>query len=127
MEVIIISLRRNWYLYTKYKEKHPICEKCGSNDGVEVHHKIPLVLCGDDTIDNLISLCYSCHMKEHALNRSGLTKAGLERRKNAPIKDILISKIDLLEKIQNGELTDPLDIVDCIIDAPCKKCITENY
>ena len=82
---------------------------------------------GDDTIDNLISLCYSCHMKEHALNRSELTKAGLERRKNAPIKDILISKIDLLEKIQNGELTDPLDIVDCIIDAPCKKCITENY
>ena len=38
------------------------CRKCGLTDcKIEVHHIIPRRLKGNDTIDNLISLCKECH------------------------------------------------------------------
>lgn len=39
------------------------CEKCGSTRNVEVHHKDGNYQ--NNTPDNLILLCRSCHMKEH--------------------------------------------------------------
>lgn len=32
---------------------------------LEVHHKIPLSVGGDDTVDNAIALCPNCHRKIH--------------------------------------------------------------
>ena len=43
------------------------CENCGSDDSVHIHHRD-----GDatnDHLDNLISLCASCHRKVHAGSR----------------------------------------------------------
>ncbi len=110
-------------MYKRYKNKHPICEKCGGTNGIEVHHKIPLIKGGNDTQDNLISLCYECHKNEHKLNRSELTRIGIEKARNALVVDVLISKIDLLREIHDGELTDPIEIIDCIVNAQPRKFI----
>lgn len=115
---------RNNYLYKKYKEEHDICEECGGKDGIEIHHKIPLIEGGSDTEDNFISLCYECHKEKHKLNRSKLTKKGIEEARTKEVKDVLISKIDLLQRIQDEELCSVAEIVDCIVEAPVKKTIS---
>ncbi len=55
---------------SRYVKTHPFCEMC-FEEGVltpveEVHHKIPLSEGGTHGIDNLISLCKSCHSRVHA-------------------------------------------------------------
>lgn len=52
-----------------YAESHPFCEKCLER-GVpvpveEVHHIVPTARGGDDSFENLMSLCRSCHNKIH--------------------------------------------------------------
>ncbi len=39
------------------------CEACGVIEFLDVHHIYPRSLGGDDTEENLIVLCRSCHMK----------------------------------------------------------------
>jgi len=48
-----------------YISKHPLCERCLLRDrlvpATEVHHIRPLTSGGDNSDDNLMSLCKSCH------------------------------------------------------------------
>ncbi len=37
------------------------CVRCGSMERLNVHHKNPYRLSGDNSPDNLITLCHSCH------------------------------------------------------------------
>lgn len=60
-------------------EKYKVCEFCGDDRGLEVHHSIPLSVGGDDSRDNLIVCCGKCHAILHRGNRSILTKIGLKR------------------------------------------------
>jgi len=46
------------------KRDNNTCQKCGRKENLDVHHKIP----GIQDIDNLITLCRSCHKKEHCTN-----------------------------------------------------------
>lgn len=39
------------------------CFKCPARANLEVHHIIPLRFSHDDSMDNLITLCPSCHRK----------------------------------------------------------------
>lgn len=41
------------------------CQFCGSLTGVEVHHLETRSRLGDDTEDNLITLCVDCHQGIH--------------------------------------------------------------
>ena len=41
------------------------CQKCGSLENLQVHHKIKRSQQGDDALGNLVSLCAQCHMEEH--------------------------------------------------------------
>lgn len=41
------------------------CVHCGNTDRIQVHHIQALSAGGDNMADNLITLCYKCHMKEH--------------------------------------------------------------
>lgn len=49
----------------KYIKTHPLCEECKRNGRLkpaeEVHHIIPISKGGDHSIENLMSLCTSCH------------------------------------------------------------------
>lgn len=54
----------------KYKAKHPVCEICGYDKHIQVHHKKPFHLHPELELDpdNLISLCeppgrsFKCHL-----------------------------------------------------------------
>ena len=41
------------------------CQRCGVTAELVVHHKIPRKSGGTDKLDNLKTVCRSCHMKEH--------------------------------------------------------------
>ena len=45
------------------------CQHCGSKDDLMAHHKTPARMGGKDEIDNLITLCRSCHCKEEVKSR----------------------------------------------------------
>lgn len=53
-----------------YIAEHPLCERCLSRDKIRtaviVHHKKPLSFGGTHAVENLMSLCASCHEKIHA-------------------------------------------------------------
>ncbi|MBL4796116.1 MAG: HNH endonuclease [Oleispira sp.] len=52
-----------------------VCEQCGNNapfirvkDGtpyLEVHHRVPLALGGEDTVKNALAVCPNCHRELH--------------------------------------------------------------
>jgi 5-methylcytosine-specific restriction endonuclease McrA len=41
------------------------CQKCGSLEDLQVHHKIRRSQQGDDALANLVTLCAYCRMAEH--------------------------------------------------------------
>ena len=41
------------------------CQNCGSRSNLEVHHKEFRSQGGDDSEENLISLCFACHSLLH--------------------------------------------------------------
>ena len=41
------------------------CQDCGRRENLEVHHKRMRSQGGDDSELNLITLCHSCHAKQH--------------------------------------------------------------
>ena len=40
------------------------CQKCGSLENLQVHHKMKRSQQGDDALANLVTLCAYCHMAE---------------------------------------------------------------
>ena len=62
---------RTWQkIRARYVKQHPFCEMCLKEGKIvpveQVHHKIPLAEGGTHNMDNLISLCQSCHSRIHA-------------------------------------------------------------
>lgn len=53
----------------RYVQSHPLCEQCLKEGRVkpveEVHHILPLSKGGTHRMNNLMSLCQSCHTKMH--------------------------------------------------------------
>jgi 5-methylcytosine-specific restriction endonuclease McrA len=41
------------------------CQRCGSMSNLEVHHKEFRCHSGDDSEENLITLCTACHRETH--------------------------------------------------------------
>jgi 5-methylcytosine-specific restriction endonuclease McrA len=41
------------------------CQKCGSLDNLQVHHKIKRSQLGNDSLENLVTLCAHRHLEEH--------------------------------------------------------------
>ena len=67
-------------LFPKY------CANCGSDEGLELHHIVPVALGGHTVLSNLVVLCTKCHFKTHGINpdvinHSELIKAGIAARK----------------------------------------------
>lgn len=83
------------------------CELCGSKRGLELHHCIPYSLGGEDTEDNLILVCSTCHSK--LTPHSTLTKIGLRNRVFA-IKMNFYNKMN--EILEAGEVPNMQDVFD---------------
>jgi 5-methylcytosine-specific restriction endonuclease McrA len=45
------------------------CQSCGSSRHLQVHHRKFRSRLGDDTAENLITLCADCHRAEHEFQR----------------------------------------------------------
>jgi 5-methylcytosine-specific restriction endonuclease McrA len=41
------------------------CQICASSEDLQVHHLTKRSSLGDDVLDNLITLCASCHKMQH--------------------------------------------------------------
>ena len=41
------------------------CRKCGSLENLQIHHKIKRSQQGNDSLQNLVTLCAHCHTGEH--------------------------------------------------------------
>jgi hypothetical protein len=68
-------------------DEHTCCN-CKS-EATQVHHIVPLILGGNDTLGNLVSLCDGCHAKVHgkkACDHVALTKAGLQRARERGVR-----------------------------------------
>jgi hypothetical protein len=67
--------------YTFEPIRNPdVCAECGSTNGIELHHPIPISMGGKC----VIPLCNECHGKAHDMKRKNigeLTKEGLKRAK----------------------------------------------
>ena len=75
-------MEQNKYMssYTKLDKQANIrdgfkCVECGKETGLEVHHIKPEI----EELDNLITLCHSCHKKRH--NMAGCFKRGNDERR----------------------------------------------
>ena len=86
----IKSIKKNWYLIERYQKKGILkdkkkqqkrheanilkwkifrrdnftCQKCGSQDTLELDHIIPVSKGGSNKKDNLQTLCFSCNRKK---------------------------------------------------------------
>ena len=63
-------LRRDNYTCQKCGESHAVINEYGiklpTGDGeLEIHHKLPVQYGGDNSPDNLITLCKKCHLDAH--------------------------------------------------------------
>lgn len=51
------------------------CQQCGSKDKLEVHHWEPFRFSYDNSLENLVTLCFQCHRGKHlTYSREGWTK-----------------------------------------------------
>jgi len=68
--------RREFYRYRQraWARDGGTCS-CGA-PGVEVHHIHPLHLGGDNSLDNLITLCWACHREAHRQITKDRKRAG---------------------------------------------------
>ncbi len=41
------------------------CQSCGSTKNLQVHHLRPRSKLGDDSMNNLLTLCVTCHAQQH--------------------------------------------------------------
>jgi 5-methylcytosine-specific restriction endonuclease McrA len=47
------------------------CQRCGSLENLQIHHQIKRSQMGNDSLENLQTLCARCHMAKH--NHLGFT------------------------------------------------------
>lgn len=50
------------------------CQKCDSENNLDVHHLIPESVNGPSEINNLVTLCRSCHRRAHTVMGPGRYK-----------------------------------------------------
>lgn len=82
------NIRRELLQLKKYKK----CANCGSEENIEIHHIVPLIVGGTNKKSNLVALCQDCHAKIHGLNRQG-NKNGIS--------------IGMLQSAKNGSILVP--------------------
>ena len=91
--------RKNWdkrVELMRKREKQPsphikACAFCGSREGLEEHHMMPLAMGGDNADENLIFLCASCHKQVSAYQKRVLNK----QRKKASKKEAYPGQISM--------------------------------
>ncbi|MFA5323921.1 MAG: HNH endonuclease [Smithella sp.] len=63
-----------------------MCVECGKTSGIETHHIIPNL----EELDNLVTLCHSCHKKRH--NMAGCFKKGVDEKRKLHPENLTMNK-----------------------------------
>lgn len=63
------------------------CQACGTMSNLEVHHKEFRSQSGDDSAENLITLCSACHATAHCLPNMRSQRTFCTTKKPRPITD----------------------------------------
>lgn len=96
---------RNWTILHKEElvaTHGNTCVNCGSSDNVEWHHIVPLKDGGQNTIRNVVPLCYDCHMRIHFGNLCESTRRhNAGKRGGRPPKEL---DEDILLQYIHGEI-----------------------
>ena len=56
-------------LSSEKKRINPLCERCGSDEELQAHHRVYRPRWGNTVLEDLETLCRSCHRKEHGLKK----------------------------------------------------------
>ena len=69
MELEYMKLRDEWasspVRVMAERNLGKVCYNCGSDEGIELHHIVPLKLGGTNNISNIAVLCHRCHCAAH--------------------------------------------------------------
>ena len=60
------------------------CQKCGSLEHLQIHHKVHRSQQGDDALRNLVTLCAYCHLEEHGQLSYSVAAADQARAESGP-------------------------------------------
>lgn len=98
------------------------CRYCGSTENIEWHHATPLFLGGEDTLENMLPVCYFCHKIQTRIFMAVANETGSREKKGgrhaiypdnyeAILEDYTrcrISKSEALERlgVKKGKLND---------------------
>jgi 5-methylcytosine-specific restriction endonuclease McrA len=54
-----------WVRETALERDNYECQECSSQERLQVHHRIPVCMGGESTLENVITLCATCHRRVH--------------------------------------------------------------
>ncbi len=87
----VLTKRRRYFGSIRKQLKHTlfvrgelICFTCQSKENLELHHIVPLAMGGNNSIDNLMVLCHTDHVKIHT-NNSDMNDTGMKRKDGSKI------------------------------------------
>jgi 5-methylcytosine-specific restriction endonuclease McrA len=64
------------------------CRNCGASAKLSVHHLVKARNGGRDTLDNLVTLCASCHRRADAKPKAGFFTAGVTSRASGELTPV---------------------------------------
>ena len=64
-DVVVEALLRANGVCERCKKPAPFARRSDGTPYLEVHHRIPLAVGGEDTVENAIALCPNCHRAAH--------------------------------------------------------------
>lgn len=111
-------------------EKPHVCANCGSEEGVEFHHIVPIMVGGTNRMSNIVPLCGACHMAVHfgepiARYKSHKRSGGRPRKLPDDYKNILTDYV--MCRIPKSEAQRKIGIGSNICDTVWfKEFIEEN-
>jgi hypothetical protein len=81
-----------WAEHEAFRRDNFKCQKCGSVENLEAHHRIPTSKGGNSLPENLITLCHDCHMKP-GMHRGTRARSVLRSRKVDPSTQSTFDKV----------------------------------
>ena len=80
------------------------CVNCGSYEGIEYHHIVPLSAGGTNKLSNIVPVCYNCHMNIHFATERRLEKSKQSERTGRPKRIEMQRDRKILEKYIHCEI-----------------------
>lgn len=74
--VLKIEFNRQSFKQLLGEEKGSMCVCCGSTEGIEYHHILPLHIGGDNRLSNIQPICSSCHKLVHGSRVNKMYRRG---------------------------------------------------